>query len=188
MSQMNSLMAATNPMPKPNSAWMSYVTIEVMAFLWYFCLFWPKLGCHGNLAIRNVFFGLVDHENPLLEVITFSLSLVEMHLYAFITTLVPKFVAMVMPLCPLCTGVSQTNSLMLQPYLKTKLCMDMLHTTEVMAILWYFCLFWPKLGCHGNVLRPLQSEMSSLDCSTTKTPAVSNRILVISHTNAFICI
>ena len=37
-------------------------------------------------------------------------------------------------------------------------------------------------------LKPLQSEMSSLDWSTMKTPVISNRILVISHTNAFICI
>jgi len=33
-----------------------------------------------------------------------------MHLYAFIAILVPKLVAMVTPLCPLCTGVSQMNS------------------------------------------------------------------------------
>ena len=39
-----------------------------------------------------------------------SLSLTEMHLYAFIAILVPKLVAMVTPLCPLCTGVSQMNS------------------------------------------------------------------------------
>jgi len=46
----------------------------------------------------------------------FTLSLVEMHLYAFIATLVPKLVAMVMPLCPLCTGVSEMNCLMVQSY------------------------------------------------------------------------
>jgi len=33
-----------------------------------------------------------------------------MHLYAFIAILVPKLVAMVTPLCSLCTGVSQMNS------------------------------------------------------------------------------
>jgi len=43
---------------------------------------------------------LVYHENPLL-VITFPLSLVEMHLYAFIAIFVPKLVAMVTPLCPM---------------------------------------------------------------------------------------
>ena len=41
-------------------------------------------------------------------------------LYAFIVTVVPKMVAMVTPVCPLCMGVSQTNSLMVQPYLKNQ--------------------------------------------------------------------
>jgi len=36
-----------------------------------------------------------------------------------------------------------------KPYLKTKLCMDMLHTTEVLAILVICGLFLPKFGCHG---------------------------------------
>jgi len=29
--------------------------------------------------------------------------------------------------------------------------MEMLDTTEVMAIFVIFGLFWPKYGCHGNV-------------------------------------
>jgi len=33
-----------------------------------------------------------------------------MHLHAFIAILVPKLVAMVTPLCPLCTEVSHMNS------------------------------------------------------------------------------
>jgi len=37
-------------------------------------------------------------------------------------------------------------------------------------------------------LRPLQSEMSCLGWSTTKTPVLSNHLLAISHRNAFICI
>jgi len=88
---------------------------------------------------------------------------------AFIATLVPKLVAMVTPLCPLCTGMSQTNSLMVQPYLKAKLCMDMLHTTEVMIM---FVIFLPILAffAMATSFRLLQSEMSSLDYSTTKTP------------------
>ena len=39
-----------------------------------------------------------------------ALSVVEIHLYAFIPILVPKLVAMVTPLCSLCMGVSQMNS------------------------------------------------------------------------------
>jgi len=36
-------------------------------------------------------------------------------------------------------------------YLKAKLCMDMLHTTEVIAIFVIFGLFWPKFGGRRNV-------------------------------------
>ena len=65
------------------------------------------------------------------------------------------------PLCPLCTGVSQMNSLIAQTYVKTKLCMDMLHTTEVMAILGrFFAYFSQNLVAIATSLRPLQSEMS----------------------------
>jgi len=49
----------------------------------------------------------------------------------------------------------------------------------------YFC---QNLVAMATSLRPLESEMSSLDWSTTKTPVISNRILVISRRNAFICI
>ena len=58
-----------------------------------------------------------------------------LHLYAFIAILVPKLVAVVTPLCPLCTGVSQMNSRYHKPYLKTKLFMDRSYTTEVITIL-----------------------------------------------------
>ena len=64
-----------------------------------------------------------------------------MHLYAFIATLVPKLVATVMPLCPLYTEVSQMKSLIVPTYLKTKLCIAMLHTIEVLAIFVIFCLY-----------------------------------------------
>jgi len=51
----------------------------------------------------------------------------------------------------LCTGVSQMNSTIAQTISqKTKLCTDVLHTTEVMANFVIFGLFWPKFGCHGN--------------------------------------
>jgi len=53
---------------------------------------------------------------------------------------------------------------------KTKLCTDMLHTTEVMANFVIFGLFLQNLVAMATSLRPLQSEMSPLDWSTTKTP------------------
>jgi len=71
--------------------------------------------------------------------------------YAFIAILVPKLVAMVTPLWPVSTGVSQMNSLIAQTLCQNQTLHGLAHTTEVVAILWYFCLFWPKIGCHGNV-------------------------------------
>jgi len=48
--------------------------------------------------------------------------------------------------------------------------MDMLHTTEVMAIFVTFvAYFGQNLVAMATSLRPLQSEMYSLDWSTTKT-------------------
>ena len=89
-------------------------TTEVMAIFVIFLPILAKLWLPWqrplDFAIRNVLFGLIDHENHLLQVITFSLSVVEMYLYALIAIFVPKLVAMVTPLCPLCTGVSQINS------------------------------------------------------------------------------
>ena len=111
-------------------------------------------------------------------------------LYAFIATLVPKLVATVTPLCPLYTEVSQVNSLIAPPYLKTKLCMDMLHTTEVMAILLTFLpiYFGQNLIAMATSLDPCNQTCLLWIGLPQKPPVISNRILVISHTNAFICI
>ena len=51
-----------------------------------------------------------------------------------------------------------------------------------------FAYFGHNFVAKATSLWPLQSEMSSLDWSATKPPVISNRILVISHTNAFICL
>jgi len=53
---------------------------------------------------------------------------------------------------------------------QTKLCMDMSHTTEVMAIfVVFFAYFGQNVVAMATSLRPLQSEMSSFDWSTPKT-------------------
>jgi len=117
----------------------------------------------------NVFFGLVDHENPLLSVNTFSLSLVEMHLCAFISSIshyhatfiaisVQKLVAMVTPLLRCVREVSQVNSACI-------CCVQL----KVMAIFDILAYFDQNLVAMATSLR-LLSEMSSLDWSTTKTP------------------
>ena len=305
-------------------------TTDVGAILWYFCLFSPKIGYHGNGPLSLVYGRVTDEflhstnhiskpnsawicciykwsychfvifwlilakirlpwQRPLDSCNqkcllwiglpwkppaisnAFSLSVVEMHLYAFIAILVQKLVAVVTPLYALCTRCHRWIPRWHKPYLKTKLCIIMTHTTEVVAIfviflpilakiwlpwqrsvdtcnqkwngrprtksnhilvisrrnafsciysnfspkigchnnaplslvygfvthefadstnpfskpnsawicciqlklwpfLWFFCLFLQKFGCHDNVLRPLQSEISSLDWSTTKSP------------------
>jgi len=93
-------------------------TTKVMAIFVIFGLFSLKFGWHGDvpytLAIRNVFFALVDHENPVIG--NHILVICSRNaLYAFIATIfVPKLVALVMPLCPLCSEVSHMNSQMAQ--------------------------------------------------------------------------
>jgi len=105
----------------------------------------------------------------------------------------PKMVTMVTPLCPLCTEVSQMNSLMAQTPSQNKT----LH--GYVAYNWrygHFCNIFAHFGqtlvamatSMKTSLRPLQSEVSSFDWPTTKTPVISNRILVISRRNAFVCI
>ena len=58
--------------------------------------------------------------------------------------------------------------------------------------LWLFCDIFAYSGQNlvamAKSLGPVQTEMSSLDWLTTKPPVISNRILVISRRNAFICI
>jgi len=39
----------TNPISKPNSAWICRLQLKLWSFLWLFGLFWPKFGCHGNV-------------------------------------------------------------------------------------------------------------------------------------------
>ena len=76
-----------------------------------------------------------------------------------------------------------------KPYLKTKLCMDMSLTTEVMAIL---VIFWPILA---KIWLPWQRPLDPCNQKCfhridrpRKPPVISNHIRAISHRNAFICI
>ena len=111
-----------------------------------------------------------------------------MHLYAFIAIFVPKLVALVTTLCPLCTGVSQMKSRWHKPYLKTKLCMDMSHTTEIMAIV---VIFWPILAKiwlpWQRPLDPCNQKCVLLIGQRRKPHVISNRIPDVSSRNAFIC-
>jgi len=39
---------STNSISKPISAWICRLQLKLWPFLWFFGLFWPKFGCHGN--------------------------------------------------------------------------------------------------------------------------------------------
>jgi len=168
---------------------MSY-TIAVMAFFVIFLPILTKTWMPWKRPLDSC-----NQKMSSLDWSTTKTHVISIHIFAiscrnaFIATLVPKLVALVTPLCNLCTGVSQTNSLMVQPYLKTKLCMDKLHTTEVMAIFVIFVPILAKIWLSWQ--RPLERCCQiCLFCIVQpwKPPVVSNHILVISHTNSFICI
>jgi len=64
----------------------------------------------------------------------------------------------------------------------------MLHTTEVMAIFVIFLAYFSqKLVAMATSLRPLQSEMSSLDWPTPKTITLKPKIFSIAVTQAKLC-
>ena len=105
----------TNPISKQLCMDVS-LTIEVMAI---FVIFWPilaKLWLPWQRPLdrcnQKCLLWIVRPQKP--PVVAFSLSLIEMYLYAFIAIFVPKLVAIVTPICPLCTGVSQMNTPMAQ--------------------------------------------------------------------------
>jgi len=87
--------------------------------------------------------------------------------------MVPKLAAMVTPFCPVCTGVSQMNSPIpdsTNPISKPNsawICYTQLKLWKLCDFLAYF---GQNLVVMATSLRPLQSEVSSLDWSTTKTP------------------
>jgi len=117
---MNPLIAQTLSQNQTLHGYIAYnsVTTEIMAI---FVIFWPILAkiwlpwqsplelCNQKCLLR-----IGRPRKPSVISNYFSLSLTEMHLCAFVAILVPKLVAMATPLCPLCMGVSQMNSLIVQ--------------------------------------------------------------------------
>jgi len=85
-------------------------------------------------------------------------------------------------------GVSQMNLLIGKLYLKTKLCIDVLHTSEIIAIfVKNFAYFGQNLLAMATSLRPLQPRIYSLVFGLSD-PVISPHILVTSRRNAFIAI
>jgi len=120
-------------------------TTEVMAI---FVIFWPILA-----KIWLPWQRPLDHSNqkcllcigrPRKPPIISNNILAISHRNAFIEILVPKLVAMVTPLCPLCTGVSKMTSPMAQTLSRKK------NSVCICCIQLKLWPFWPKFGCHGN--------------------------------------
>ena len=74
-----------------------------------------------------------------------------------------------------------------KPYLKTKLCISMLHTTEVLAIFVIFLPILAKIWLPRQ--RPLDIAIRNVFFGLVghENPVMSNHILVMSCRNAFIC-
>ena len=114
-----------------------------------------------------------------------------MHLHAFIAIFGPKLVAMATPLCPLCTGASQMNSLMAQTLSQNQT----LHGYFAYNLSYgHFCdffgLFLTKiwLPCQRPLDPCNQKCLLWIGRPLKQNPIISNRILVISRRNAFTCI
>jgi len=112
-----------------------------------------------------------------------------MYLYAFIAILVPKLVVVATPLCPLCSGVSQMNSPMAQTQSQNQTLL------VCVAHKWrfgHFCDFLAYLGQNlvamATSLRPCNQKCLLWIGRPRKPPVISNHVLAISRTNAFICI
>jgi len=108
-----------------------------------------------------------------------------MHLYALIAIFVPKLVAVVTPLSPLCMGVLHMNSTIAQTLSQKKT----LHGYVAYNI---FVIFWPTLAKiwlpWPRPLNPCNQKCLLRIGSPRKPPVISNHILVISHNKAFMCI
>ena len=110
-----------------------------------------------------------------------------MHLYAFLAILLPM-VAMVTPLCPLCTGVSQMNSLMAQTLSQNQTLHGRVAYSRSYGNFLGFCgLLWPKIWVPWQ--RPLDhcNQKCLLWIGRPRKPRYLP-ILVISRRSAFICI
>jgi len=142
-----------NPISKPNSAWICCIQLKLWPFM-FFSLFWPKFDCHGNVPYpcnQKCFIWIGRPRKP--PVITNHILVVS-HRNAFIciySNFSPKigchcntplsFVYWsVTDEFPWQSPISKPNS--------AWMCRLQL---KLWPFLWFFGLFWPKFGCHGNV-------------------------------------
>jgi len=112
-----------------------------------------------------------------------------MHLYALIAICVPKLVAVVTTVCSSCSGVSYMNSQMAQTPSQNQT----LH--GYVTYNWSYGYFWHFWRILAKMWFPCQHPLDSCNQKCLlwigwpqNPPVISNRILVISRGNAFICI
>jgi len=138
-----------------------------------------------TLAIRNVLFALADHENPVMSNHILAISCRN----AFIAISVPKIGCHGNTPLSLVSGrVTDEFSDSTNPISKPNCAWICCIQVKLWPFLSFLAYFGQNLVSVATSLRLLQSEMSSFDWSTMKTPVISNRILVISCRNAFMAI
>jgi len=166
----------TNPVSKRNSAWMCRSQLKLWPFFDFFgpilAKIWLPWQRPLDLAIRNFFLGLVDHENPLLLVIAFLLSRRNAFMCIY-SNICPKISCHGNAPLSLVYG-SVTNEFPdgTNPISKP----NSAWMCGLQLKLWPFCDFLAYFGQNSvamaTPLRPLQSEISSFDWSTRKNPLV----------------
>jgi len=141
---------STNPNPKPNSAWICHIGLQLK--LWPFCDIRAYFG--QNLVAVATSLIPLQSEMSSLDWPTTKPPVISNHILAIScrnAILVPKLVVMVMRFCPpIVYGVSQMNS----PIAETLSQNQTLYEYDAYNWRWghfvIFCLFLPKIGCHGN--------------------------------------
>jgi len=164
-----------------------------MAVLWFFGLFWPKISLpwqrHLDPCNQKCFLRIGGRRKP--PVISNHILVISRR-NAFIciySNFSPKIGCHGNARLSLVYGSVIDEFPTHKPYPITKLCIDALHTTEVMAI---FAIFWLILA---KIWLPWQRPLDPCNQKCLlwigrrgKPPVISNNILVISRRNGFICI
>ena len=166
---------STNPISKPNSAWICHIQLKLWPFVIY-CLFRPKLGCHGNLFIplqsemKGLLFIGRPRKPPVISnhVLAFSCRNAFICIYSNFS---PKIGCHGnAPLSLVYGSVTDEFPDDTNPISKPNYAWICHLQLKFGLFCDFLAYFGQNLVAMATPLRPLQSEMSSSDWSTTKTP------------------